>query len=263
MSYRKTDIFKTELSWIKSDKIRDYFTKAVNLLPDYFFEIPASSTGKYHPEYATGSGGLVRHTKAFAGILRDLVELEYLNFTQDEKDIMLGASLVHDGCKSGLPKSEFSIADHPLVVVNMLKTAPELKDLLTPEQEDVCYRVISSHMGQWNTDYRTKQEILPKPKTKDEFIVHLADYLASRKYLAYQFDEWYDPKNYFTNELGDTIKSIITFCKEAIASGTDRELLYKIIEENSGNRNPNAIKDMDTAKKVADALVTATTQKGV
>ena len=60
-----------------------------------------------------------------------------------------------------------------------------------------------------------------------------------------------------------TIKSIITFCKEAIAAGTERELLYKVIEDNSGNRNPNAIKDMDTAKKVADALVAATVHKEV
>lgn len=259
MSYNKTAVFKTELAWIVNEKIREYFTRAVDLLPDYFFEIPASSTGKYHPEYATGAGGLVRHTKAFAGILHDIVELEYLRLTQDEKDIMIGASLVHDGCKSGYPeKQAFSIANHPLVVVNMLKKADELKGLLSPEQEDFCYRVISSHMGQWNTDYKSKQEILPKPNKKEEFVVHLADYLASRKYLAYQFDEWYKPENYMTTDVGDAIKRIITICKESIAAGIDRDKLYRIIEEQAGNKNPNSIKDIETAKKVEDALISAT-----
>ena len=47
---------------------------------------------------------------------------------------------------------------------------------------------IHSHMGKWNTDYRTKREILPKPKTVVEKFVHTCDYLASRKYLEFKFD---------------------------------------------------------------------------
>lgn len=33
-------------------------------VPMDFFTQPASSSGKYHPSYALGVGGLVRHTKA-------------------------------------------------------------------------------------------------------------------------------------------------------------------------------------------------------
>lgn len=34
-----------------------------------------------------------------------------------------------------------------------------------------------------NKDYKTKREVLPKPKGKLQNIVHLADYLSSRKYF--------------------------------------------------------------------------------
>lgn len=260
--YNKKNVFKSELLTLKNVKIREYFEKAVEFLPDYFFEIPASSTGKYHPEYATGSGGLVRHTKAFFAILSDLLNLEFIPFSDDEKDIMLGASLIHDGCKSGIPKQAYSAADHPMIVVNLLKKSESLKGLLTEEQEQLCYSVIASHMGQWNTDYKSKKEIMPKPATWQEFIVHVGDYLASRRYLDFKFDEWYDPKNYIVKEpvssghdLVVKIKEIIDYCKILITSGVNRDDIYAVIEKIAGNKNPNAIKELEIANKVYESLV--------
>ena len=43
-------------------------------------------------------------------------------------------------------------------------------------------------MGPWNTDYLTKEEILPKPKNKYQNFVHMCDYLASRKFLDIKFE---------------------------------------------------------------------------
>ena len=57
-------LFQNELAWIQDDAIRSFVHDALIKLPDYFFHVAASSTGKYHPAYALGEGGLVRHTKA-------------------------------------------------------------------------------------------------------------------------------------------------------------------------------------------------------
>ena len=62
MDYEKE--FEMELSYINDKKIKEALLKVIKLLPDYWFTIPASSTGKYHPEYALGDGGLLRHSKA-------------------------------------------------------------------------------------------------------------------------------------------------------------------------------------------------------
>jgi hypothetical protein len=43
-------------------------------------------------------------------------------------------------------------------------------------------------MGQWNTNGSSE---LPVPKTPDQKILHLADFLASRKDINLEFDEVY------------------------------------------------------------------------
>ena len=42
-------------------------------------------------------------------------------------------------------------------------------------------------MGEWSTDKRSSI-VLPKPETEMQKMVHLADYLASRKDIEMQFD---------------------------------------------------------------------------
>ena len=62
---RKSDIFRGELDLISNHKYRECTREILDeLVPDYFYDVPASSTGKYHPWYSLGYGGLVRHTKA-------------------------------------------------------------------------------------------------------------------------------------------------------------------------------------------------------
>ena len=59
--------------------IADFLKYLVNNLPDYFFEIPASSTGKYHPEFASTTHGLVKHTKLAVRIAYELLDNSGLN----------------------------------------------------------------------------------------------------------------------------------------------------------------------------------------
>ena len=42
-------------------------------------------------------------------------------------------------------------------------------------------------MGPWTTDYNGN-EVLQRPKTKYQCFVHMADYLASRKFLNINFE---------------------------------------------------------------------------
>ena len=57
-------VFTDELKLIKDRAVRRITIFALTNVNDRFFEDGASSTGKYHPAYAQGKGGLVRHTKA-------------------------------------------------------------------------------------------------------------------------------------------------------------------------------------------------------
>ena len=60
----KIAYFEKEYMMIKNTENRENLKKLVSLLPDYFFKVAASSTGKYHPEFTLNEAGLVRHSKA-------------------------------------------------------------------------------------------------------------------------------------------------------------------------------------------------------
>ncbi len=181
--------FSKELEYIKSEKIKNACQKMIELLPDYFFEVPASSTGKYHPEYALGEGGLLRHTKAAVRIAYELLSDPCIGdkYTQDEKDLMIMALLLHDGLKSGLNHEKYTRFDHPILIADYIMDNEEELGLEVSEIEFLC-DAVKTHMGSWTTDYNGV-EILEKPKTKYQNFVHMCDFLASRKCLLVPFNE--------------------------------------------------------------------------
>ena len=186
---KKTDSFKCELNYIKNDEYKKAAKELIELLPDYFFEVAASSTGKYHPSFSLGDGGLLRHTKALVRIGVELMNNESLNhkFTDDEKDLLIISMIMHDGLKHGRDYSKYTKFEHPLIVCDYIKENKENISLDKEEINFIC-KVISSHMGQWNTsDY--SDVVLPLPKDKYQRFVHMCDYLASRKFLDIKFKD--------------------------------------------------------------------------
>lgn len=241
--------------WIKNPTIARFAKKAVQQLPDYFFTVAASSTGKYHPQYALGNGGLVRHTKAAVGIAHDLLSLEMYNqFSDDEKDLIIVALMLHDGKKHGDNGSKYTVADHPAIMADWLKNNNSLKQLLLEDQINMLCNAILCHMGEWNKD-RSGKEIMPKPTTPMQRFVHLADYLASRKYLEYKFENNFN-LDFEDPQLVECKKLIIDECKKKLLSGANRDDLYNLISKiNDGNKNPNSIRDVSKAKKILEELV--------
>lgn len=247
-------IFEEDLADMVEEKHKQFAIKMIEQLPDYFFEVPASSTGKYHPRVSLGSGGLVRHTKFAVKIARDLLNLEYNQtaFSPTERDAIICGLILHDGFKHGLADKDngFTSADHPIVVSNFINGQTVEEDL--QEFQKLLVRVTASHMGQWNTDFKSKKEILPKPSDNVEMFVHMCDYIASRRYLDIDFDgNPYDPTNYNTSRLKTEIDKLINLCKSKVAEGYDRLALYDIIAElNNGNKNPNSITDIEVVNNI-------------
>lgn len=179
--------FNKEISYIKNERIRNSLITILDLLPEYFYQIPASSTGKYHPEFTLGEKGLVRHTKAAVRIAYELLQDSSVNnFTDDEKDLLLFALTVHDGLKNGREHGKYTAFDHPLLISKFLRENKDKLELTDKELDLVC-SAVETHMGPWTTDYNGN-EILQKPKTKYQCFVHMADYLASRKFLNIKFE---------------------------------------------------------------------------
>ena len=187
----KVECFKDEIKYIKNKDYVGDFKTLIDLIPDYFFEVPASSTGKYHPKFSLGDGGLLRHTKAAVRIAYELLNDPCIGdkYKDNEKDLMLIALTMHDSVKSGIPKEQYTRFDHPLLASKLIKdNKDKLKNMKESDIKLMC-RVIESHMGPWNTHPYTKEDVLPVPKDKYENFVHMCDYLASRKFLEVTFKD--------------------------------------------------------------------------
>ena len=181
----KTDAFKEELSYIQNADIQYSTEVMIEKIPDYFFKIEAASTGKYHPEYACGEGGLLRHTKAVVRIAYELFGI--YKFDEKTKDLILMACILHDSLKKGLNEAKYTLWEHPILASHFIRdNAKELK--LTKEEIEFVCGCIASHMGKFNIS-KYSDVILPIPKTPEQKFVHMCDYLASRKVLSIAFDE--------------------------------------------------------------------------
>lgn len=202
------------LNTIVNEDIREFAKVLVEGLPSYIWEVGASSTGKYHPAYSLGLGGLMRHQIAVVRFLNYFFELEQYNtkFTSREMDLMRVAGLVHDGRKSGeqtdYERSKFTKFDHPLQMANVIRSYDG--QYLNHDELEFIAHCIEAHMGSWNTDKKSSV-VLPKPIDEYQRFVHLADYLASRKDLTMAFDESAQPKV----ELPDVNEYVLNFGKHS------------------------------------------------
>ena len=189
----KNMIFDEIINSIENYDMKEFALKVMESIPEYFWEIGASSSGKYHPTYALGYLGLARHTCALVRILNHALSIECVHqcFTSRERDIMRIAGMMHDTYKSGYPedyeKDSHTKHEHPLIAAEVVRKYKGC-GIISKEEVEVIAKTIETHMGQW-TKSDHSDVTLPKPITRLQVMVHLADYLASRKDIEIKFEE--------------------------------------------------------------------------
>lgn len=171
-------LFANEINRITDESLREFvYDYLQNYTPDYFWEIGASSSGKYHPALSQGEGGLVRHTKVACLFLEELFRMSYYMYMTDEqKDFCRVAMILHDTVKYGFTdfdKDQYKYhGQNAAIMVNNAwyehfeENAPWL-----------LLNAIKSHMGQWT---EPKED---RPMTNLDRCVHMADYMASRSFI--------------------------------------------------------------------------------
>ena len=188
-----TAYFKEVYDTIENDDIREFAMTVAECIPDYFYQVPASSTGKYHPTYAVTTHGLYKHTLALVKFINWFFEIESLSekWTSRERDLVRVAGMMHDSFKSGsqaeYEKNKYTKHEHPIIAANVIRKYKGCGIISDNEIETIAV-AIEAHMGAWCTSSRSNI-ILPKPKNKYQKLVHLADYLASRKDIEIKFED--------------------------------------------------------------------------
>lgn len=174
--------FQQELNLIKDPEIKQFVLDVFErLTPDYFWIVPCSTSGKYHPKISLGTGGLIRHVKLAVWWGLELAKAMKMEQYQDE---VVAALLLHDLIKNGKglgsdgkPLEQGVTGTHGVDLAKKIRN-----EILDGEKLDgtTAYIItsgIAEHMGRWTAE----RSAYFKVDTKFTQLIHLADYCASRK----------------------------------------------------------------------------------
>lgn len=176
--------FTEELASIQNKEIKEFVLDVFEkLTPDYFWTVPCSTSGKYHPQVSLGVGGLIRHTKlaVWWG-----VELSRAMEMKQYHDEVVATLLLHDLVKNGEGlDSDGRPLDCSVTGTHGVTLAEKISKLeieISIDIVDSYHRIragIALHMGVWTTKIYNTIEITGVGEFID--LIHLADYCASRK----------------------------------------------------------------------------------
>lgn len=180
---------RAEIDIIQSPYLRVLAEEVLLAAPKCFWSMPASSTGKYHPDFALGDGGLVRHTRMVVRISRDLLDMHGILPNDHRYSLIVTAALLHDCCKKN-DDELYTAFDHPIRAQKLIeRIAADVMPKRMPGYAKVYPHLptlcdlVGRHMGRWSTSRHSTQQ-LPMPRTCFERLLHTADYIASRKYVS-------------------------------------------------------------------------------
>ena len=217
---KTSELFEKELKLIKNKHMRKIVAKTLDASPECIQTIPASSSGKYHPTYSLGMGGLVRHIKSTVGIAWSMIESDVLkgmlqsvlamNMAYEDikdsdydlyNDVAYASLILHDCCKPDDTEKHHTRFDHPLVGAKLFEetTIKYLKNKKLSDKDVEYFRYaaplvskcIQCHMGKYTTS-KYSDVVLPKPRNVLEWFVHSCDLLSSKKYIEFDFDKYYE-----------------------------------------------------------------------
>ena len=176
---------------METQEFKDYLMDIGMLVPDYWFEMPASTTSKYHSaQQCITPGGQVIHCLLFASILEHLLKLKHFKEkfeTPEIRDCLRCAPLLHDSFKKGLNKSKWTVPDHPKIAAEfVLKTKVEHD--ISPMWKKYIAGLCEAHSGEFNKD-RSGKVIMKYPENRGELLIHMCDILSSRNDII-----WNTPK---------------------------------------------------------------------
>lgn len=188
---RLSTYFRKELDLIAEIKIRSFVELVFGTidLQDKFMWESASRTGVNHPVTSSGIGGNLVHIKSAFYI--GLGYLNVSNLSDYRKDEILAAILLHDIKKYD---DNVTLGNHGFIGADYIWNIwleQEQGDNRNESFDNDLFRSVSLicemvawHMGQWsecpdNSAWNYQFWL------QEDFIVHLADYLSSRRHFEF------------------------------------------------------------------------------
>lgn len=197
MSQKLIKVFMTELDQLKDKDFRNIIEDMLIKLPDEVLDMPSASSGKFHPTDEIVSDGMIRHIKRCAVIADEIAKMRKHN--DDERDILIAGSILHDIYKQGIKRTGHTVREHPIYVFDFMQkylTKHKIKIVLDRKINSLSIACLL-HEGQWTIP--KAKGMIPKDTVHNDlqlgFSMHIVDYVASRRSIFEIMNpEYYDKK---------------------------------------------------------------------
>lgn len=184
----KTNVFDSVLTDFEDETMRAYCEDMIELMPDYHFEIPSSTTNKYHNATQCQPGGQSYHVLMVTTIMNYILGLEYMKQKYPkpkQRDCLRIAAILHDSQKT--EGGQYTTHTHPLAAQKWIEETKVEHDI-SDQLKKYIGRLVASHSGSWTTSKRSSV-VLPAPESDDQMLVHICDILGSRSNLDMIYSE--------------------------------------------------------------------------
>ena len=178
----KVEIFKPELDRIFDVKIREFTKLCIIAAPDYIFlDCPASSTSKYHPVDENTFFGLCIHTKRVFTLVYELCRGLGV---ENQRDVLLSSSLIHDLRKFGYTNTGYTQKKHPQYAAELVEEVQKATMLLTDGEYHIIRNCVGYHYGPWSISPWSKKI---SEFTAEELTLYISDYIGSKRCVAVDY----------------------------------------------------------------------------
>lgn len=151
------EIFKSYLDKIQDISIKEFTTYVLNNAPDYFWTLPASTSGQYH-----GGELLINHVICCLKIAEGVCESQFKkHWTQRQKDQLYSAIILHDLFRCGEPGKEEYYSEQRVKEKNY---DPKIIGTLKSSRDhaEVGFKQILLLAAKWNSEVDFKLRISEK-----------------------------------------------------------------------------------------------------
>lgn len=195
MGKRLIEAMKTEINKLTNKKFAKHIKAIMLEADDFVVDLASSTSGRYHPKDETLPGTNPLHFRRVFVFAQELAEI--YSCTKIERDVMLGAALLHDVFKAGLEppkgKKAHTVPTHMVIVYDYIKaycTANKAEidsDIMLMLRDTAILCLF--HYGKWNPNevYQIKDKgVTTMSHRLSELaqVFHVADCLAARRSIS-------------------------------------------------------------------------------
>ena len=166
---QKVAVFQPLLNKFETEEMRIYCTEMIKQIPNYIFDMPSSTSGKYHNKTQCQPHGQVYHILMFAEILNYLLALKCNKEkfkSPQQRDAMRCVPIFHDALKCGLEGGSWTVHEHPMLAGAWVRETQVEHDIEDKVKEAIA-RMCERHSGEWTTSKKKSFFLSQRMKWKE------------------------------------------------------------------------------------------------